>query len=71
MRALGVPELSTYIKGDMSLDQAIDQAAQQTRRYAKRQLTWLRRNMISWDSVDAQQMKSNLSNIFSKIYNSG
>jgi len=71
MRALGVPELSTYIKGDMSLDQAIDQAAQQTRRYAKRQLTWLRRNMISWNSIDAQQMKSNLSNIFSKIYNSG
>ncbi len=71
MRALGVPELSTYIKGDMSLDQAIDQAAQQTRRYAKRQLTWLRRNMISWDSIHAQQMKSNLSNIFSKIYNSG
>ena len=71
MRALGVPELSNYLKGQISLDQAIDLAAQQTRRYAKRQLTWLRRNMISWNDIDAQQMKTELCNIFSKIYNCG
>ena len=71
MRALGVPELTNYLKGEISLDEAIDQAAQQTRRYAKRQLTWLRRNMISWDSVQAQQMETELRDIFAKIYNSG
>ena len=71
MRALGVPELTNYLKGEISLDEAIDQAAQQTRRYAKRQLTWLRRNMISWDSVHTQQTETELRNIFAKIYNCG
>ncbi len=71
MRALGVPELSNYLKGDISLDEAIKRAAQQTRRYAKRQLTWLRRNMLSWNNVNAQQMATESHNIFSKIYNCG
>ncbi len=71
MRALGVPELCQYIKGDISLDEAISRASQQTRRYAKRQLTWLRRNMIAWNQVNTKQMKSELANIFAIIHNNG
>lgn len=71
MRALGVPELSSYLRGDMELDQAVALAQQQTRRYAKRQLTWLRRNMIAWNSVNAQYMKRLLPEIFSKIHEDG
>ena len=40
MRAIGVAELSTYLRGDMSLDEAIAAGQQATRRYAKRQYTW-------------------------------
>ncbi|MBO6550835.1 MAG: tRNA (adenosine(37)-N6)-dimethylallyltransferase MiaA [Rhizobiales bacterium] len=71
MRALGVPELSSYLRGDRELDQAVALAQQQTRRYAKRQLTWLRRNMITWDSLNAQYMKRLLPEIFSKIHEDG
>lgn len=71
MRALGVPELSRYLRGDMELDQAVALAQQQTRRYAKRQLTWLRRNMIAWNSLDAQYMERLLPEIFSKIHEDG
>ena len=42
LRAHGVPEMMAYIHGDMTLDAAIDKAKQNTRRYAKRQLTWIR-----------------------------
>lgn len=68
MRALGVPELAGFLKGDMELDCAVALAQQQTRRYAKRQLTWLRRNMISWNQLDAQYMKRLRPEIFSKIH---
>ncbi|MFL6765110.1 MAG: tRNA (adenosine(37)-N6)-dimethylallyltransferase MiaA [Sphingomicrobium sp.] len=40
MRAIGVPELSTYLAGRTTLDDAIAAGQQSTRRYAKRQYTW-------------------------------
>ncbi|MFL6765516.1 MAG: tRNA (adenosine(37)-N6)-dimethylallyltransferase MiaA [Sphingomicrobium sp.] len=40
MRAIGVPELSAYLAGEASLDQAVVAGQQATRRYAKRQYTW-------------------------------
>jgi tRNA dimethylallyltransferase len=40
MRAIGVRELSAWIKGDVTCEQAIAAGQQATRRYAKRQYTW-------------------------------
>ncbi|MGZ2411139.1 tRNA dimethylallyltransferase [Sphingomonas sp. F9_3S_D5_B_2] len=40
MRAIGVPELAAYIRGELSLEAAIAAGQQATRRYAKRQYTW-------------------------------
>ena len=40
MRAIGVFELSRYLRGEISLDEAITAGRQATRRYAKRQYTW-------------------------------
>jgi len=40
MRAIGVRELSAYLLGNASLDEAIAAGQQATRRYAKRQYTW-------------------------------
>ena len=40
MRAIGVMELSAYLLGRTSLDEAIAAGQQATRRYAKRQYTW-------------------------------
>ena len=40
MRAIGVSELSRYIRGEISLDEATVAGQQATRRYAKRQYTW-------------------------------
>ncbi|MFQ6018948.1 MAG: tRNA (adenosine(37)-N6)-dimethylallyltransferase MiaA [Kiloniellaceae bacterium] len=45
MKALGVAELSRHLAGDCSLEHAIARAQQATRRYAKRQMTWLRTQM--------------------------
>jgi tRNA dimethylallyltransferase len=40
MRAIGVPELSAYLRGELSLEAATAAGQQATRRYAKRQYTW-------------------------------
>ncbi len=51
MRALGVRPLLAHVQGMLALDAAIAAAKTETRRYAKRQLTWARRNMIAWNSI--------------------
>ena len=49
MRAHGVRELGGYLSGDSSLDAAIEKSKTESRRYAKRQMTWLRRFMQDWE----------------------
>ncbi len=45
LRAHGVPELIAYLRNEMPLDAAIAKAQQNTRNYAKRQMTWLRNQL--------------------------
>jgi tRNA dimethylallyltransferase len=49
MRAHGVRELAAYLAGETSLDAAIEKAKTESRRYAKRQMTWARRFMQDWE----------------------
>ena len=41
---IGYKEMLSYLDGEWSLDEAIDKLKQHTRNYAKRQLTWFRKN---------------------------
>lgn len=51
--AIGYKELIPYFKGEQSLDECIAKIQQETRRYAKRQLTWFRKNdRIQWIILD-------------------
>lgn len=53
MQGLGYKEIIEYLEGDISLDEAIDKLKRDTRRFAKRQLTWFRRdNRIHWLNLD-------------------
>lgn len=47
---IGYKEISGYINGFYNLDEALELLKRNTRRYAKRQLTWFRKNPdIKWD----------------------
>ena len=49
MQAIGYKEFIDYLDGFITLEEAADQVRQSSRRYAKRQLTWFRRNTaINW-----------------------
>lgn len=52
-QAIGHKELQPYIDGNITLDEAVEGLKRETRRYAKRQLTWFRRNEnINWLYAD-------------------
>ena len=41
---IGYKEILTYLDGEATLEEALDKLRQHTRNYAKRQLTWFRKN---------------------------
>ena len=53
MQAIGYKEVVSYLNGDITEDEAYDSIKRSSRRYAKRQLTWLRRDAglrwLLWD----------------------
>ncbi|QKG71471.1 tRNA (adenosine(37)-N6)-dimethylallyltransferase MiaA [Erythrobacter mangrovi] len=53
MRAIGVPELTAHLKGELGRDEAIAAGQIATRQYAKRQYTWFRHQPpAEWDRVE-------------------
>jgi len=48
-RALGVRALGAHLAGAMSLEDAVAKTKTESRRYAKRQMTWLKRFMTDWE----------------------
>jgi tRNA dimethylallyltransferase len=52
MKAHGVPWLIRHLNGEISREDAIAGAVMDTRRYAKRQLTWFRNQMKDWIWAD-------------------
>ena len=56
-RAIGYKELFPYFAGEVSLDVALDKLKQNTRRFAKRQLTWFR-NRMSVDFYNVSDIES-------------
>ena len=54
-RALGVPQLRAHLEGRLTVEQAAGQAVAETRRYAKRQMTWFRHQMPDWTVIDRSE----------------
>ena len=67
MKAVGLREFGRMLAGEMSREAAIAAAQQETRRYAKRQITWLRHQMTGAEAVNEQFSERILPDIFSKI----
>lgn len=49
MQGIGYKEIVSFLNGEMSMDEAVDTLKQNTRHFAKRQLTWFRREKtVTW-----------------------
>jgi tRNA dimethylallyltransferase len=67
--ALGVGPLLSHLRGNVGLAEAVSQAKLDTWHYVKRQFTWLKRNMISWNEVQNDDLKRNDRSIMQIIEN--
>jgi tRNA dimethylallyltransferase len=52
MKALGVAAFAAQLRGDISPYDALERARRETRRYAKRQATWLRHQAPDWPRIE-------------------
>ncbi len=72
VKAIGYKELAPYFKGEAALEECIEKLKRETRRYAKRQLTWFRRDKeIHWLYVDEFDSFEELYNAAVHIINKG
>ncbi len=55
MKALGVPEIAAFLAGEMSREEALAALQQNTRRFAKRQMTWFRNQASGWPSHESAE----------------
>ncbi|ADD02418.1 MULTISPECIES: tRNA (adenosine(37)-N6)-dimethylallyltransferase MiaA [Thermoanaerobacter] len=65
LQALGYKEIVEYLKGEISLEEAVEKIKKGTRRYAKRQITWFKGyEFIKWFFVDDyknyEELKKNI-----------
>ncbi len=67
MRAIGVPEIAGFLRGEWSREEAIARGQQATRNYAKRQFTWLRNQLpADWPRVQPEDV--NLESVFETLF---
>lgn len=64
MKAIGYRQILSYLEGEMSLEEAIELIKRDSRRYAKRQLTWFRRYEDAlWIDVNGLNIESIINQI--------
>jgi tRNA dimethylallyltransferase len=67
-QALGYKELLAHVAGECSLDEALDLARQRTRRFARRQERWFRRDpRIRWFDIDIDHTVANLEPVSARL----
>lgn len=68
IQAIGYKELYDYFEGKVSLEQAVENLKQNSRRYAKRQLTWFRNKMnLDWFEMDTGTYEKKVAEICALI----
>lgn len=64
MKAHGMPWLAAFARGEMSAEEAAENAKRDTRRYAKRQFTWIGRQFPFWPRIPSPELSDRLRVIF-------
>ncbi len=66
-KALGIAQLQDYLLGRITLEGAIAEAQSATRRYVKRQMTWLRNRMKDWNWSEEPELGNIITLIRSEL----
>jgi len=66
LKAVGYRELAAHLRGETTLPKALEAAQRETRRYAKRQLTWFRNQTPGWMRLSAVNSDAALRQFFAQ-----
>ena len=55
-KVIGIEEIGKYLKKEINLSETKERIYIKTRQYAKRQTTWARGQMMSWQKIDPQDL---------------
>tara|TARA_B100001123_G_scaffold326467_1_gene367155 strand:+ start:344 stop:1252 length:909 start_codon:yes stop_codon:yes gene_type:complete len=55
-KVIGIQEIGKYLKGELSLSETKEKICIKTRQYAKRQETWARGHMMSWQKINPNDL---------------
>ena len=55
-KVIGINELTKYLNSEVKLDETKELISIKTRQYAKRQATWARSKMVSWNKIDPERI---------------
>jgi tRNA dimethylallyltransferase len=64
MKAVGYRWFAAHVNGGLTLDEAVNATAQDTRRYAKRQMTWFRNQARDWDRIEETDSEAQADRLF-------
>ena len=59
-KVIGIEEIGKYLKGEINLNEAKERIYIKTRQYAKRQTTWARGQMTSWQKINPNNLSLTL-----------
>ena len=66
-KGFGYKEVVEYLKGNIQKEEMIEKLKMETRRYAKRQLTWFRKNKEIYWLDGTKNIKDNINNILERL----
>ena len=64
-KIIGINEIKAFLQGKLTLAETKQLVSQKTRQYAKRQFTWSRGHMKSWDKI----YSPNINDLYKKTIN--
>ena len=67
LKAIGVEEILSFLKEEISIEEASDLIKFKTHQYAKRQITWINNQMITWNKINTQYSDKNVDEIIKKL----
>lgn len=68
MTAIGYKEIISYLNGNLTLEEALTQLKQNSRRFAKRQLTWFRNQLsLTWYDTEQQTTEEIVTDIIRRM----
>lgn len=66
-KAIGVEEISSFLEKKISIKEASELIKFKTHQYAKRQITWINNQMITWNKINTQDSDKNVDEIIKKL----